>query len=778
MSIKEKFITGILNHPWLVISVSLAISVLCSLGLQHLEVDSRVDAFMDDDYPSKIEHYQVLNDFTDSNNLQIIVVTNKEAHAEGARSTLLTTSGLTIVRQLTEEAWQIPYASRVDSLTNYQHTEASGDDLLVAALLDSEVDINTDVVARTSHIALNSESLVGQLLAADGSIAIINIEFSIGDEGNRAEVYDNIMSFVDGWLENYKISNPNYDYLYAGTLAFDHASASYVAQDGVTLVPLMLLFIIIVLGLLLRSVMLTAAATVVVFITGVASIGLLGWIGVKLDNLSYIAPIVIMTLAVADVVHLSLGVLGGKSLGKNKLDAIRYSMEINFWPIFLTSVTTALGVITFSLSDYPSLRNLGLAIAIGVIMAFLLTLTLLPALLTQVNVNATERRSYALFANLADWVIKYYRKILLLGGVICIFFVISAGKNILNDSPELLFKTNTPERQAVDLLKEGMSGMANFDVAIYSNEPSGATEARFLNDIADFKDWLKTQNGVKHVSSITDTIKRLNKSMHSDQQDYYRLPESQGLIAQYLLLYELSLPYGLDLANQLTYDKSATRLLVSTNGLYAAETVALKNQIVQWFAERNPEARVAFAGYTLLLQELALNHLMPSLAKGGAIAFLFISLILMLVFKDWRYGFVGVCANLVPVAMGYGLWAYINGLANFAVMCVAGVCLGVVVDFAVHFLSKYRFARLQNKTPDNAVRYAFDKVALPIWVTTIVLTGGFWVLALSPMSINAGMGLLTGIIIILAFAFDMLMLPAMLLWSERKQLTSSLASDR
>lgn len=769
MRLKEKYIAAVLRHPWLVIIATLTIAISSSYGMQHLIVDAGVDALIGDTYQSKIEHKKVLDDFTESTNLQILIVGNEEPLADQGNGQIFTQQGLSLLRELTDEAWQIPYVGRVDSITNYQHTEADGDDLVVAALVPLASDVDTDVVQKTKHVALSEPQLSGQLVAVNGNIAIINIEFNIPDSDKRANIYREVMQFVDSWLTPYRKDNANFNFRYSGDLAFDAAAVTYVEKDGITLVPLMLLFIVIILRLLLRSSLITMAAAVVVVITGTTSLGILGWLGVKLDTMSYIAPIVIMTLAVADVVHLSLGVVAGKQQGNNtKLDAISYSMDINIWPIFLTSLTTALGVITFSLSEYPSLRNLGLAIAIGVIVAFVLTLTLLPALLVKLKVVFAKPYSFIFFHSFANWIINHYRKILLLGGVVCLFFVISASKNILNDSPELLFEKATPERQVVELLKSEMNGIMRFDVAIYSHESSGAMQAEFLRDVVEFKGWLQAQQGVEHANSITDTIKRLNKSMHANSEEYYRLPESQNLIAQYLLLYELSLPYGLDLSNQLNYDKSATRLAVSTKGLYAAGTIDLKQQIINWFAERNPDVKVAFAGYSLVMQELAIKHLMPSLAKGGAIAFLLIAFILMLVFKDWRYGFVCVCANLVPVAMGYGVWAYINGLANFAVMCVAGVCLGVVIDFAVHFLSKYRFARQQNKMPDDAVRYAFEKVAVPIFVTTIVLAGGFWILTLSSISLNAGMGLLTGIIIVLAFMFDLIVLPAMLLWSERK----------
>ena len=269
--------------------------------------------------------------------------------------------------------------------------------------------------------------------------------------------------------------------------------------------------------------------------------------------------------------------------------------------------------------------------------------------------------------------------------------------------------------------------------------------------------------GVKHVSSITDTFKRLNQNMHGDDPDEYTLPENQELAAQYLLLYEMSLPYGLDLNNKINLDKSGTRMTIMLDGITSGDAVRIKYSILDWFKQEAPSVRAVVTGTVPLMHEMSYVFMIPKMMQGAIIAILMVSLVLFFALRSWKLGLLGMMANIVPIMIGFGLWGAVYGIVNFAVMSVAGVCLGVVVDFAVHFLNKYRQGCAQGASAEDGVRYAFNKVAGPLWITMIVLASGFWVLTLNPFNFVANLGHLTSVIIVLALIFDLLMLPAILL---------------
>ena len=230
----------------------------------------------------------------------------------------------------------------------------------------------------------------------------------------------------------------------------------------------------------------------------------------------------------------------------------------------------------------------------------------------------------------------------------------------------------------------------------------------------------------------------------------------------------MSLPYGLDLNNQLNLDKSAMRMTVILKGGDSQLVVETKWAIEEWFANNTEGLEVDITGTTPLLAELSYVHMIPSMMKGGMIAILMVSLVLFVSLRRFKLGFIGMLANMIPVAVGYGVWYLLDGQVNFVIASVAGVCLGVVVDFAVHFLSKYQQKRNAGGDTESAILYAFSKTGRPLFTTMVVLVSGFGLLMLSPITMNFSMGCLTGIVIMLALAFDFLMLPALLMMLDKQ----------
>ena len=277
----------------------------------------------------------------------------------------------------------------------------------------------------------------------------------------------------------------------------------------------------------------------------------------------------------------------------------------------------------------------------------------------------------------------------------------------------------------------------------------------------------KAQPETIHVSVITDTFRQLNKSMHGDDPTEYRLPASRELAAQYLLLYEMSLPYGLDLNNQLDVDKSATRMTVATQTLSSNEVLALDRRAQQWLADHAPNiARAEGSGTTLMFAYLGRRNIV-SMLFATTVALIGISIVLIAALRSLRLGLTSLVPNLVPGAMGFGIWGLAVGEVGLSLSVVTTMTLGIVVDDTVHFLSKYRRARSElGYAPPDAVRYAFVTVGRALLTTSLVLVAGFAVLSLSSFELNSGMGQLTALIIALALIADFFLLPPLLMKVE------------
>jgi len=542
----------------------------------------------------------------------------------------------------------------------------------------------------------------------------------------------------------------------------------------------MMALMAVVLLIMTRSIAGVVSASIVVVFTGVGTMGLLGWSGWAIDPGSVISPIVIMTLAVADSIHVIEGMQSAMRHGLEKTKAIQQSLKENFAPIFITSLTTVMGVATFVFAELQSIRRLGVTVALGVSIAFLLSITLLPALLSVFPMKVVARKSSnTIFSRIGEFSIRFYRWTIVCALIVSVALISQAGKNSFNDSPAGMLANSTPERKAIDFYEDNVSGIIKLDIGIFTDQSGYIYDPLLLSKLDEFSKWLRQQPSVAHLSTITDTFKRLNKNMHGDEASWYKLPEEKSLAAQYMLLYEMSLPYGLDLNNQLDIDKSATRMTVVLGRSNSQQIMETKWAIEKWFADNAADLRVIVTGTTPMLAELSYVEMIPSMMKGGIIAVIMVSSVLLFVLRRVGLGVVAMISNLIPVATGYGLWYLLNGQVNFAVASVAGVCLGVVVDFAVHFLSKYQWQRKRGFNAEDAIRYAFMKTGRPLWTTMVVLVAGFWLLMLSPIAMSFGMGSLTGIIIILALAFDFLVLPALLLLFDKKpiQLDSDITAS-
>ena len=269
---------------------------------------------------------------------------------------------------------------------------------------------------------------------------------------------------------------------------------------------------------------------------------------------------------------------------------------------------------------------------------------------------------------------------------------------------------------------------------------------------------------------LTDIFKRLNKNMHGDDESYYRLPDNRELAAQYLLLYEMSLPYGLDLNNQINVDKSATRLTVSVENITSRELIRLVKSGEGWLRENAPESmRTHGVGPGVMFSYISSRNV-SSMLLGTLIAIGLIGLTLMLAFRSVRYGIISFVPNLIPATIAFGLWGLFVGQINLGLSIVSGMCLGIIVDDTVHFLSKYlRARREKNLDAEGAVRYAFSTVGTALVVTSIVLASGFAILAQSTFSFNGDMGKMSALIIVLALVADLLFLPALLIYLDKQK---------
>ena len=757
-SITGRYANFVVTHPWRILLLTLLVVLFAGSGGRFIEFTNDYRVFFSDDNPELQAFEAMQNIYTKTDNVLFVVAPEN--------GKVFSAETLALVAELTELSWQTPYSTRVDSVTNFQHTVAEEDDLLVGDLVDDVAQMSVEEVQYVRDVALNEPLLLNRLISPSAHVTGVNITIQL--PGKSLTEVPEVAEFARQLAADIEAKYPKHRLYITGLAMMNNAFGESSQNDMATLVPMMFLTIIFILGILLRSFSSTIAAVVMIFATILFAMGIMGWLGWKLTPASAAAPTIIMTMAVADTVHLLVTFLHNMRRGQTRHDAMKDSLRVNFQPIFITSVTTAIGFLSMNFSDVPPFHDLGNVVAIGVMFAFVLSVSTLPAIMMvlPVRVLAQAEKENAFMPAFAQFVIHRRRPLLFGMGLLALALMAFLPQNTLDDQFVEYFDETVDFRRDTDFSRANLAGIYTLQYSLKQGESGGISDPVFLKSVDQFAQWLRTQPEVMHVQTISDTFKRLNKNMHGDDPAYYSLPESRELAAQYLLLYELSLPYGLDLNDQIDIDKAQTRLNITLENLHTEEMLALENRVSNWLTTNLPDVGFTGASPTLMFAHIGKRNV-SSMLFGTTLALILISLILILALRSARTGLISLAPNLIPAGMAFGLWGLLVGQVGLSLSVVAGMTLGIVVDDTVHFLSKYlRARREKGLNEQEAVAYAFNTVGVALWVTSLVLVLGFVVLSQSHFALNSDMGAMAAITIAIALIMDFLFLPPLLMKLE------------
>jgi predicted RND superfamily exporter protein len=752
----------LIRWRWPVLAFTFAVAAVLASGGRFLAFSDNYRVFFGETNP-QLQAFEALQDIYTKNDNILIVLAPEDGD-------VFTPTTLAAVEDLTRESWQVPFAIRVDAITNFQHTEAEGDDLLVDDLIIDAPGLTEPEIERARATALAEPLLLNRIIPEGSAVTGVNITLQLPGE-SLTEIPE-ATAFARQLAADIEDNYPGITTYLSGMVMLNNAFSEAAQNDIMTLVPIMYLGIVVVMGLMLRSLSGTIATVLVIGLSVTTAMGIAGWLGIQITPPSASAPTMIMTLAIADSIHILVTMLRAMRLGASKHEALIESLRINMQPVFLTSATTAVGFLSMNFSDVPPFHDLGNMTAMGVLAAFAFSVFTLPALMSvfprRVRRFATGEQTA--MDRLGGFVVDRRRP--LLWGTAAVVMVLAAliPRNDLNDRFVDYFDESVTFRTDTDFMTENLTGVYNVEFSLKAGESGGISNPEYLETLARFSDWYKEQPGVVHVNSIHDTFKRLNKSMHGDDPAWYVLPDNRELTAQYLLLYELSLPYGLDLNNQINVDKSATRFTVTLDDMTSREIREAAFAGEAWLTENAPPHMLTEgAGSSVMFAHIS-ERSIKSMLVGNVFAFVVVSALLIVAFRSFKFGVLSLIPNMVPAVMAFGVWAILVAQVNIGLSTVVAMTLGIVVDDTVHFLSKYlRARREQGVDPQEAVRYAFSSVGTALVVTSGILVVGFMVLSLSSFDLNAGMGKMAAITIAVALVADFFLLPPLLMLLDRSK---------
>lgn len=746
---------NIIRWRWVVVIIALSLVAVAGSGIPLMSNAKDYRIFFGEHNPHLLAFEKMEKTYTRDDNIFFVLAPKN--------GNVFTQKNLSAVEQLTNSAWQIPYSSRVDSISNYQYTHAQGDDLIVRDLYRDAGSLSEVEILKIREIALSEPLLLNRLISPKAHVTGINVTFQF--PGKSETENPEVISYVTQLADQIRSNYPDIEVYVTGLVMLPNAFYTASTNDMRTLMPLALLVVLVVIGVLLREWSSTFTTLWVILLSIITAMGLTGWFGIKLTPVSSNAFTIILTLGVANSIHILVSLLHAMRHGSDKNSAIIESLRINIQPVVLTSLTTMVGFLSLNFSDARPFHDLGNIVSMGIGASLILSLTFLPALIAILPLKQPKPVTNTLepIDKLAEFVIQK-RQILLWGIALVVVILISfIPRNHLRENMVYYFDESIPFRINAEFVSDNLGGIYGINYSISAGEAGGISDPEFLRKLDEFSNWYRSQPEVIHVSSITDTFKRLNKNMHGDDPEYYRLPQERSLAAQYLLLYEMSLPYGLDLNNQVNVDKSATRIFVNTGTLHSDEVINLEERAQAWLNVNMPELRSDGSSTTVMFSHIAAVNI-ESMITGTSIALIIISAILVVALRSVRVGAISLIPNIIPPAMGFGLWGLIVGEVTVGASIVAAMVLGIVVDDTVHFLSKYLRARNEKQMDTHAaVRYAFHSVGKALWITSLVLVCGFMILAFSTFKMNSHLGILTSIIVVLALIADFLFLPPLLM---------------
>ncbi|MGB0319126.1 MAG: efflux RND transporter permease subunit [Cycloclasticus sp.] len=755
--LETRFSEWVMRYRLAIIMLSIVVVAASSFGVQYIGFTPDYRVYFREDSPHLMAFNQNEATYTKSDNVFILV--------EPENGDVFQTEYLALIEALTEEAWQIPHSRRVDSIQNYQNTYAEEDDLIVEDLYVEAESLAEEDIEYIKSIALTEPLLFKRMIAKDGRATAVNITIEFPEVDPQGELRE-VVAYSRELVKKYQEQYPNVRFYVTGMAFMNNAFVESGQSDGSTLFPISFLVMVLFLVFLLRSL------SAVFGVTTATAFGLGGYAGVLLTPGSVSSGQMIMVLAVANSVHMLVTFIFDLQHNVAKVDALKESLRINMLPIILTSVTTIIGFLGMNFNESAPYRDLGNLVAVGVFVSMVLSLTFLPAMMSflPVRVKLGEDGSVKYLEKLSLFSIKYHRRLLV---VMCVVAVISSVGIPLNTSEEhftTYFDKTVQFRIDSDATLDIMGGTFQLTYSMPAETAGGVSEPEYLQNLETFATWYREQPETISVFVFTDTMRRLNKNMHGDDPDKYTLPESRELAAQYMLLYEMSLPYGLDLNNQVNVDKSATRVVVTIQDMTNNELMALEDRAQTWLRENAPASMKTRGTGTLMMFSHLADTNTTSMIVGSVLALIIISAILMFALRSFKMGLFSLMTNILPAAIGFGLWGVLSGEVHMGLSVVVSMTLGIVVDDSVHFLSKYlRAKREKGYTTEQSITYAFTHVGKALSISTLVLVAGFGTLMASHFAMTTDMAILTVWIIIAALVANFLFLPGLLIKFDKEK---------
>ncbi|MEC8798390.1 MAG: MMPL family transporter [Pseudomonadota bacterium] len=721
---KKDFAKLLIKYRYLSIGLVLIVVCLLATGLTKLTFNPDLETYFPEGHPAVIRYNEIDDMFIPTDNLIIAVHSNE--------GTLFNGDSLKVIEELTKKSWTIPYSVRVDSLTNYSYVKSVNDDLIVEPFIEEAEKKSIEFFEKRENLVAGEDIIYKSLISEDKKTSVVSI--IVDPPGpNKEDQNSELINYILGFIEPIKESNENLDIRLLGNPYLDYISPRIVKAEMPVVMPLMLLLIFFIVFLMIRSYVAVLATFVVILMSLIATFGSIGILGSPLNQMVTTIPILIITLALADCIHLFSIYFQNRVKGISSKESMEKSLEMNIQPLFLTTISTCIGFLCLNFIEVAPLRDFGNAVAIGIGFAFIFTIFFIAPIVSFFEVKTASKvtKQTRFSTSVGSFILKNGNKLIFSITSISFLILLCIPMNELDENPTQMYAEGFTSFSSDTLwLDEKLS--VTFPVNfLATNEEGQVSDPDFLKILDKFSVWLEEREQVNHVTSLANNMKNLNKSMHGDDPEWKKIPENADLSAQYLFFYEMSLPMGLDLNSSISQDRKSTKISATLKDMSANEFKEFNNEVLGYLQQNNLENMISEPSSFRVIFTYMVEAIVNSLLYGLFIGILLITLIIGLFFRSYLLPALSIFPNILPIGMGFGLWGLFVGDVGFMVAVGMGSTLGVIVDFTVHFLSKYELARKEfKKSVEESVIYSFETVGFALIIMTVVLALGFSVLNL------------------------------------------------
>ena len=739
--------------------LTIIVSIVVGWGVTKTSIDPRSDAILPEDDPYAAEVKAVEADFPRSRSALFTFI--------APDGDIFNREALTAMEALHARFGEVQSAVAVGSMVNYR-LNAVDETIYGRQYLLPPVDsLSDNDLAEVRDIALADEDLVKTQLARDGDMALAIFKYRPSGEGlsERLEIARSVVALRDRLRGDY----PGVEIYVLGNDLFELDSYNAQIKDRNNLAPLVALATTLLLWLCLNSLVYALCTLVVSFLGILLTIGTVGWSGFAFNQISNMGPLVVLTIAMAHGIHIISIYLQGLHEGLSKLEALEQSLRLNLQPVTLATVTTAMGFLSLNYCSSAGIYGFGNAVAMGVVWAYLVTLTLLPALIMWVPTRRIPRPLgvRGMIRRVSDLVTQRGNALFWGLSVIIVVCLAMLPLNKVDfDRFEFIDKDSDFHR-VITALAEKIGNDQSLVYAIDSGQYYGIADPAFMLEVERFADWLEEQPDVSVVNSYVGMLKTLNEAENDNDEAWHILPDDNLQVIDYLVGYQLVQEIEPHLEPIFDPEYTTVRVVVGTSNLSNVQLLELNKRIEAWHAANiNPDYRVLHGSNTILYARLN-DTISRQLLEGFTVSFLLITLTMLVGLRSVRYGLISIAPNLLPPAVVFGVWGLFVGQLSPYILMLFSISIGLVVDDSVHVLSKYMAARKAGENPDEAVRYSLDKAGSAITITTAALAMGTFILVFSNTYYYQNVALMLTPIIVVALLLDLLFLPPLLVKLDR-----------